>query len=137
MNTRWIIPVFSNDSKNPDLAWEFVKFATSTESQELWTRYTGSMPARRTAVRAYIESLTDVFDMPTNEILAAMEGSVVHSVRSIEEAVVEAPFEIARRAGQWISPILAGTVPVGNGLATMEQALNAYIREFNAAMRKQ
>ncbi|MGI6081937.1 MAG: ABC transporter substrate-binding protein [Limnochordia bacterium] len=138
MNTRWTNPLFmSTDSKNPDIAWEFVKFATTTQSQELWTQYTGSMPARRTAVRAYIESLTDVFDMSANEILSAMEGSVIHSVRSIEEAVVEAPFEIARRSGEWISPILAGTVPVGNGLATMEQTLNAYIREFNADMRRQ
>ena len=76
--------------------------------------------------------------MPTNEILAAMEGSVVHSVRSIEEAVVEAPFEIASGGpASGSAPYWPGTVPVGNGLATMEQALNAYIREFNAAMRKQ
>ena len=138
MNTRWTDPLFiSTASKNPDLAWEFVKFATDTESQVLWTLYTGAMPARRSAIRTYIDGLTDVFDMSPNEILSAMEGSVIHSVRSIEESIVEVPLEIARRFNEWITPILAGTVPVGNGLATMEQALNAYIRQFNADMRTQ
>ena len=65
------------------------------------------LPARRTASQLYIQSLGDVFDMTAAQVQSVINGSIVHSRRSIEEAVFDLPLEIIRRKAEWIDPILA------------------------------
>ncbi|MGI6081734.1 MAG: ABC transporter substrate-binding protein [Limnochordia bacterium] len=130
-NTRWTNPLFmSSTSKAPEAAWEFIKFATSPRSQELWVAKTQLMPARRTASQAYIAALRDVFDVPTEVLASVIGGAVAHSRRSIEEAIFDLPLEIIRQTSTWINPILAGQSPVESTLESFEAYLNAYAQEL-------
>jgi multiple sugar transport system substrate-binding protein len=129
-NTRWTNPLYmSATSRQKEAAWEFIKFAAAQESQELYVRLNRQIPTRRTAMQAYLQSLGDIFDMPPNQVQAAVSGSVAHSRRSIEEAIFDIPLEIIRRVPTWINPILAGTTPVEVGLANLDGSLNAYAKE--------
>jgi ABC-type glycerol-3-phosphate transport system substrate-binding protein len=129
-NTRWTNPLFlSSYSKHPEEAWEFIKFATNQESQELWVQMTRLLPARRTASQLYMQSLADVFDMPLGQIQTVINGSIAHSRRSTEEAIFDLPLEIIRRKAEWIDTILAGIKPVEAGLADLDKSLTAYAKE--------
>ena len=134
-NTRWTDPLFmSSTTKNPEAAWAFMKYATNHESQELWVKITRKMPARRTASVLYIDALSDVFAMSKAEISSALGGSVVHSRRSIEEAIFDVPMEIIRQTSTWITPMLEGKRPVESTLEGFEAYLNAYAQELKARL---
>ena len=130
-NTRWTNPIFmSSATSYPEEAWDFLKFATSHESQELWVEKTRLMPARRTAAQTYISGLHDVFDMPLADIALTVSGAVAHSRRSIEEAVFAVPLEIIRQTSAWLNPILDGRKPVDSTLESFENYLNTYAAEL-------
>ena len=130
-NTRWTNPLYmSSSTKAPEAAWEFIKFATSPQSQELWVAKTRLMPARRTASQQYIAGLVDVFDMPMDALASVIGGAVAHSRRSIEEAIFDLPLEINRQTSTWLNPILAGQRPVESTLESFEAYLNAYAQEL-------
>ncbi|HHT27394.1 MAG TPA: sugar ABC transporter substrate-binding protein [Firmicutes bacterium] len=130
-NTRYTNPLFiSTAGKHKEEAWEFVKFATSQESQKLWAQMTRTMPARRTVAQEYIQGLRDVYAMTLDQIATAITGSIAHSRRSIEEAVFDLPLEINRRTKDWLDPIITGAVPVESGLASLENSLNVHAKEL-------
>jgi multiple sugar transport system substrate-binding protein len=134
-NTRWTNPLYmSATSKHKDAAWEFIKFAANQESQELYAVLNRQIPARRSALQAYLQSLGSVFDMPLSQVQSVVNGSVTHSRPSIEETIFDVPLEIIRRVPTWITPILAGTTPVESGLANLDNSLNAYAKEVRQSL---
>lgn len=128
-NTRWTNPLYVNSqTEHPDAAWEFVKFATSTESQALWAEMTSLMPARASAVESFLASLGELSKMPPRDLLEVISGAVVHSRASIEETIADVPFEISRLHTTLFDPIYKGEVDPGVRLQQIDDIINGYIR---------
>lgn len=131
-NTRWTDPLFiSSTTAVPNESWEFVKFATSDEGQNLWIQKTRKIPARRTALGTFVRGVAEISGLNENEIATAVGGALTSGRRALEESIADVHIEIANRQAQWILPMLYGLTPVKSGLSAMETALNSILQELS------
>ncbi|HHT25711.1 MAG TPA: extracellular solute-binding protein [Firmicutes bacterium] len=127
-NTRWTDPLFiSDDTKCPEQAWEFVKYATGSEAQALWSEITGMIPARRTAMDAYTQSVMAATGMSAPEVTAAIGGALAHSRRALEESIPAAHRFIVDHMQDWFAPMMDGEVAVSSALEQIQNLLNNYL----------
>lgn len=131
-NTRWTDPLFvASTTSEAEAAWEFVKYATGPEGQELWAEMTGKIPARQGALTVFVESMARLSGLHAGEIAQAVGGALEHGRRSIEESIADMPLEIFNNAGNWLVPMFEGRVAVRPALEEMERAMNAIIADRN------
>lgn len=135
-NTRWTDPLYIfTETKNVEAAWEFVKFATSTEGQTAWAAATGKIPARRTAIGTFVQAVQEASTMSEEEILQGISGAVAHSRTSLEESMFGVKTVLASHRDQWFGPILSGEKSVNVGLKQIEETLNAMLPEINSDLQ--
>lgn len=115
-------PVIFNDmwgitsaSQNPDAAWEFVKFATSTEGFDHLIATTGQQPSRRTAVENWILSRPDL-DMQY-ALVSALEAvpdmyQIVPHSATLQNEVLDPAIQIAIYENQSITLTIERIKPV-------------------------
>lgn len=124
-NTRWVDALFIyKDTPHLEAAWEFVKFATGTEAQQVWTELTGDIPTRKSALPVYVQKITDVVDIPENALFAFIDGAVAHSRRAIEEGILGTGQILPGNAQSWFGPILDGTKPATIRLEQIQHELD-------------
>ena len=128
-NTRWNNPLYiAADTPHPDAAWTFVKYATSPEAQWLWAEITGKLPARRSALPAYLDRVAAATGMPLDDLATSVSGALAHSRRSLEESIGDVQLLIVRERGRFIDAMLAGLQPIGSALQAFEDLVNAHLR---------
>jgi multiple sugar transport system substrate-binding protein len=99
-------------SRNPEVAWEFIKYFTSPEGSEIWTNTACLVPARRSTAKApyfkteeaahlnwwnqYVEKRSELLLRPKhstelNEIMArALQKVILYPTQSIEKILNDA-----------------------------------------------
>ncbi|HEX6971653.1 MAG TPA: extracellular solute-binding protein, partial [Limnochordia bacterium] len=128
-NTRWNNPLYiSAETPHPEAAWAFVKYATSRAGQSLWAEITGKIPARRSALPAYLNRVVAASGMSPEDLQTSVSGALAHSRRSLEESIGEVHLLITRERGRFIDAMLAGKQPIGSALQAFEELVNAYLR---------
>ncbi|HET7560559.1 MAG TPA: extracellular solute-binding protein [Limnochordia bacterium] len=129
-NTRWDDPLYvASDTKHVEAAWSFVKYATGPEGQALWAEMTGKIPARRTALDAYVQKTMQASGMTRAEVLSAVSGGLDHGRTSLEESIAYAPAWIGDLTDKWMDPMLAGKMPVKEALTNLQTIIDGKLAD--------
>jgi multiple sugar transport system substrate-binding protein len=81
----WVITA-GLDQENTDLAWDFVKFLSSKEQQEAYTKATGTPPVRSSLLADYYKSYEKC--MPADKVKEVFEGAFTHGRESSNHLLV-------------------------------------------------
>jgi len=81
----WVITA-GLDQENTDLAWDFVKFLSSKEQQEAYTKATGTPPVRASLLADYYKSYEKC--MPADKVKEVFEGAFTHGRESSNHLLV-------------------------------------------------
>lgn len=112
----------NRQTKNPDAAWRFLKFLTSTEGAIAHAKYAGLAPYRRSAMRAYIEMYPG--------INAQAHAETAVTARVFEEAQVPESRRIAEIVNPALHRIYDNRMPVATAVSEVKAAVNAILAPF-------
>ena len=132
-NTFWNDPWFmGSTTQHPDVAWEFIKFASSTEALMKYGEIIGMPPARRSAFDSFLLEVSEHSGMTPAEILQAFVGSVKYG-RYTEE-LVSYFVALGELSEELIYPVLVGETDVRSGLKIIHDQLNVEIERLRATL---
>lgn len=126
-NDPWFM---SSKTDHPEEAWEFIKFATSSESLAKYAELQGLPPARQSAfIEGYVPHFSESLGIPPNVLLETFMGSVMHG-RYRHEA---ADMGVEQFVTPYLLEIVSQEVPVDSGLEEAHRHLNRFLQEQQAA----
>lgn len=130
-NDAW--HVFRN-TKYPDQAWELIKFLSSKESMEYFSKETLFGPARISALNPYVSYLSQRLGMSTPEIIEVMVGSQAHGIES-QDHVLVGWYEFRQIAGDLLWQVWNKSKPLLSQLEEAQRQLQAKADEIRAHFR--
>lgn len=125
-NDPWFM--FS-ETRNPDAAWEFIKFGTGKEVLNKYGEMVGMPPARRSAFDTYLRKIAERSGTPSAEILGSFLGSVEHG-RHTEEKIAYFGGTIKKFVEKQLDPMLKGQESVESALEKAHKQLNVFIEDL-------
>lgn len=129
LNTRFVDPWFiCSATKHVDAAWRFVKYATSTEGLQDYCRIVSFPPARRSAIDYFLEEVSSASGLSPDEVLNAHVGTLTNGHRSFQEIIGQMKWR--GLTSDQISRIVKGEIPVSNGLAQLQNQVDAILKEL-------
>lgn len=134
-NTLWNDPWFmGSTTAHPEIAWEFIKFASGTEALIKYGEILGMPPARRSAFDAFLRQVSQHSGMTEAQIQQAFSGSVAYGRYTEEIVSYFVSLGVLGEGLMW--PILAGEIDPGAGLKTVNDQLQVEIDRLRAELQK-
>jgi multiple sugar transport system substrate-binding protein len=137
-NTRWTNPlIMGSQTEHPEEAWEFLKYATSKEAQQLYAEIVTKVPVRASAMDTFVASVSNMnnLSMDPAEIMTVLGGAIVHSRPSVEERLLGGG-QIETFMMSALGPLLRNEVAVPVALETIQKELNVLLASISGKAQK-